>query len=362
MKLGAYDYLPRPFEPEKLTITVKNALETVSLRPEVRDFRRRQAGQSDLDYVVGQSAAIQQVIALAAKVARSKATGILIQGDSGTGKNLLARLVHFESARVQRPFMEIKCTSLAETLGESELFGHERGAFTDAKTMKKGLLELCDGGTLLLDEIGGISPHLQTKLLGFIEEKRFKRVGGTKDIAIDVRIVASTNRDLDSLVREGRFREDLYFRLNVVRITIPPLRERIEDILPLARFFVDHFNREFKREVLGISPEAATLLTRYEWPGNVRELRNVIERAMILEGGEYLLPHDLPQEIAGVAPTRRASCQVLLPEGGVVLGDIERSLICQALERTGGNQVQAASLLGISRHTLRYRMQKYGLA
>jgi transcriptional regulator with PAS, ATPase and Fis domain len=256
--------------------------------------------------------------------------------------------------------MEIKCPLLPETLAESELFGHERGALTGAGAMKRGLLELADGGMVLLDEIGDISPHLQTKLLGFIEEKRFRRVGGTKDVSVDVRIVASTNRDLRVLVKEGRFREDLYFRLDVVRIKVPPLRERRDDILPLARAFIEQFNREFKRGVRDIAPDTAQLLLDYDWPGNVRELRNVIERAMILHDCDLLAPGDLSPEIARAPAPDEAV--FALPEHGVVLDEVERSLIRQAIARAQGNQVRAARLLGLSRHALRYRLEKHGLA
>jgi two-component system, NtrC family, response regulator AtoC len=359
MKLGAYDYLQKPVEPQKLRITVKNALETVSLRRELRDVRRQQAAGLGDVRAIARSTAMRQVLEMAARVGRSETAGVLLEGESGAGKNVVARVIHTESSRAHRPLMEIKCPLLPETLAESELFGHERGAFTSAVALKRGLLELADGGMVLLDEIGDISPHLQAKLLGFIEEKRFRRVGGTKDVSVDVRIVASTNRDLRLLVKDGRFREDLYFRLDVVRIKVPPLRERRDDILPLARSFVDQFNREFKRDVRDIAPDTAQLLLDYDWPGNVRELRNVIERAMILHDGNLLAPGDLSPEIAR-APAPDAFFE--LPEQGVALDEVERSLIRQAIARSRGNQIRAARLLGLSRHALRYRLEKHGLA
>jgi two-component system, NtrC family, response regulator AtoC len=360
MKLGAYDYLQKPFEPEKIRITAKNALETASLRREVGDFRQWQAAGFTRACVVAESAAMRQVLAVAERVGRSEATTALIDGESGTGKNVVARLIHGVSQRAHRPLLEIKCTSLPETLAESELFGHERGAFTGANALKKGLLELADRGTLVLDEMGDMSPHLQAKLLGFIEEKRFKRVGGTKDVAVDVRIVASTNRDLRQLVREGRFREDLFFRLNVVHLRIPPLRDRRDDVLPLARSFIAHFNKEFRRSVRTIAPAASQLLLGYRWPGNARELRNVIEHAMILHDGDELGPDALSPEIARTAVP--GDVPFRLPEEGVVLDEVERLLLRQALDRAAGNQVRAARLLGLTRHTLRYRLHKHGLA
>ncbi len=360
MKLGAYDYLQKPVDAQKLLITVKNALEAASLRREVRDFRRQQAAGLGDFRAIARSAAMRQLLEMAARVGRSETAGVLLEGESGAGKNVVARIIHAESSRADRPLMEIKCPLLPETLAESELFGHERGAFTGAGTMKRGLLELADGGMVLLDEIGDISAQLQTKLLGFIEEKRFRRVGGTKDVSVDVRIVASTNRDLRALVKVGRFREDLYFRLDVVRIKVPPLRERRDDILPLARSFVEQFNREFKRGVQDIAPAAAQLLLDYEWPGNVRELRNVIERAMILHDGNLLSPGDLSPEIARTpAP---GDGLFALPEQGVDLDEVERSLIRQAIARAQGNQVRAARLLGLTRHAFRYRLEKHGLA
>jgi transcriptional regulator with PAS, ATPase and Fis domain len=353
---------------DELKLTVRKALETRILRREVARLHAEQREGSRLDDIVGVSQAIRDLKALIRRIAESDATTVLLEGESGTGKDLVARAIHFESARVQAPFLAVNCVALPEHLLESELFGHEKGAFTDAKALKKGLFEEADGGTVYLDEIGDMKPGLQAKLLRLIEEKTFRRVGGVKDLRVDVRIIAATNRDLAKAMQEEQFRKDLYFRLKVFPIYIPPLREHPEDILPLAMFFVARFNREMRREILGLHPEAQACLKSYAWPGNVRELRNIIERGMILAGGDTLcVEHLLPEIGAGPAeatpgpPPPPKAPPVALPADGLRLEEVERDLVRQALEATDGNQVRAARLLGISRDALRNRMKKFGL-
>jgi DNA-binding NtrC family response regulator len=363
MKLGAYDYLPKPIDFENLAVTIRNALEASQLRRKVRLLSEKHLHPYHFERIVGTSRGIQEIIAMARKVARSEATTVLIQGESGTGKDLLAKAIHYEGARAEEPFMDIACTAMPETLLESEIFGHERGAFTDAKTQKKGLFEVARGGTIFLDEIGDMSGGLQAKLLRVLEERSFRRVGGTKDITVDVRVIAATNRDLRQAVESGAFRKDLYYRLQVVTITIPPLRARREDIPLLARHFLEHFSREFKKRLPCLSPDAERLLVQYDWPGNVREVRNVIERAMILEDTGELLPAHLPAEIVPLTePSAVESCQFQLPQTGLILAEVEREFVRQALELTRGNQTRAARLLGLTRDELRYRAKKFGPA
>jgi two-component system, NtrC family, response regulator AtoC len=362
MRVGAYDYIAKPIDFDNLGVTLRNALDARRLRQTVERLREKHLAPFHFHHMVGVSRGIQDVIAVARKVSASGATTVLIQGESGTGKDLLAKAIHHESARADGPFMEITCTAMPETLLESELFGHERGAFTDARTQKKGLLEVAHGGTIFLDEIGDMSAALQAKLLRVLEERRFRRVGGTKDISIDVRVAAATNKDLRMAVEHGTFRKDLYYRLQVVTITLPPLRERREDIALLARHFLDHFSREFKKSAPRLGPRTERLLVEYGWPGNVRELRNVIERGLILtEGGEFT-PADLPMEIAGngLAPSREAP-RFPLPPGGIVLEEVERDFVRQALDLTHGNQTRAARVLGLTRDELRYRVKKFDL-
>jgi transcriptional regulator with PAS, ATPase and Fis domain len=313
--------------------------------------------------VIAESPAMREVISFVRKVAVSEATTILLEGENGTGKDLIAKTLHYESPRQAEPFIAINCAAIPETLLESELFGYEKGAFTDARAQKRGLFELADGGTLFLDEIGEIPLTLQAKLLRVLEEQSFRRLGGLKDIRVDVRFIAATNKNLREAVREGAFRQDLYFRLNVIQIVIPPLRERREDILPLVEFFIDHYNRKFKRHIQGVTPEAAELLLAHDWPGNVRELRNAIERAMILEEGSHIAPASLPIAIskAEPAPAGPRAGVVEIPETGLSLAENEKLLLLRALEKTNGNQTQAAKLLKITRDTLRYKMKKYNL-
>jgi transcriptional regulator with PAS, ATPase and Fis domain len=287
---------------------------------------------------------------------------VLLRGESGVGKEVVAQAIHARSARGDAPFLEVNCTALPETLLESELFGHERGAFTDAKERKQGLLELADGGTVLLDEIGDLPPGAQAKLLRFLETRTFKRVGGVRDITVDVRIIASTNRDLDAAVRDGSFRRDLFYRLNVIPIVIPSLRERPEDVEPLATHFLEQMTTRMRRQARTVSRAAVAMLERYAWPGNVRELRNVIERSVILEEGPEVVPEHLPEELQLGARAADLEPGFRLPAGGISLESLEKDLLRQALEQTGGNKTRAAELLGLTRDTLRYRIEKYGLA
>ena len=362
MKLGAFDYLTKPVNLDELVVIVQKALETTRLRREVHRLRSERLETHGQVQLIGSSSAMSEVVDMIEKVCRSQATTVLLEGDSGTGKNVVAKSIHYGSPRAERPFVNITCSALTETLLESELFGHERGAFTDAKVQKKGLLEVADGGTVFLDEIGEMGTAMQVKLLRFLEEKTFKRVGGTRDIQVDVRIIGATNRNLEEAVREGAFREDLFYRLRVIPIRLPSLRERREDIRLLVQHFLDHFNQEFRKGTKEVSPEAMTRLTGYAWPGNVRELRNVIERIMILENKERIDLQDLPMALRtdGLQPASLDS-RPTLAVGSMTLEEMEKWAICQALEQADQNQVRAAKLLGISRDTLRYRMKKFGL-
>jgi len=356
MKLGAYHYIDKPFNLDEVVLLVEKALETSSLRREVRALRNSQGRDYSIDAIIGASPAMMAIKSLIARVARSPASTVLLTGETGTGKDLAAKALHYNSDRASRAFVNITCSALPEQLLESELFGHERGAFTDARQQKRGLLETADGGTVFLDEIGEMTTGLQSKLLRFLEEKTFKRVGGLADVRVDVRVVAATNRDLEKEVKTGKFREDLFYRLQVMPIVLPPLRERKGDVVLLANFYIDQFNREFRKKIRGLVPAAMALLEQYQWPGNVRELRNAIERAMLLVDRSYLEPQDF-------ALTRTVSpVEFALPAEGVKLEDVERQLLIQALDRAGGNQTQAAQLLGINRDQVRYRIEKFGLA
>jgi len=358
MKHGAYHYANKPFNVDEIALLVEKALETTQLRREVRALRATQARPYSLDRIVGVSAAMAGTRALLQKIAASPASTVLLTGESGTGKDLAAKVLHYASARASRPFMNITCSALPEALLESELFGHERGAFTGADRQKRGLIESADGGTVFLDEIGEMVPALQAKLLRFLEEKTFKRVGGAADLKVDVRVIAATNRNLQDEVRQGHFREDLYYRLNVLPIVLPPLRERREDVPGLVHFYIDSYNTEFKKRVRGIEAEAMLLLERYPWPGNVRELRNAIERAMLLAEGDTLVRADFQTLTASAL---HLTDRVDLPAAGIDLEQLERSLVVQALERTAWNQTKAAALLGVNRDQVRYRIEKFQL-
>jgi two-component system, NtrC family, response regulator AtoC len=378
LKLGAYDFVGKPIDFDELAVTTKNALEATKLKSEVEHLRsqaRRRAGYHE---VVGVSKKMTELMGFVRKVAASEATTILVQGESGTGKDLIAKAIHYESVRHEKPFVAINCSAIPETLMEAELFGHERGAFTDAKQMKKGLFEMADGGTLFLDEIGELSPLLQAKLLRVLEDQMIRRVGGVKDMQVDVRVIAASNRDLEKAVREGHFRQDLYYRLAIISIFLPPLRERKEDILPMVEFFIERYNRRFKKSIRGISEESRKLLASHDWPGNVRELKNAIERAMILEEEDRLRPAYLPfsvgraqdgmtafEAVAGETgpplTNGRSLPRLSIPEGGTSLEEVERALVEMAMRQANGNQTHAARLLDISRDALRYKLKKFGL-
>jgi len=358
MKLGAYHFANKPFNLDEIVAVVERALETTRLRREVRQYRTTAARPFSLHSIVGASPSMTALRHLVARVAASPTSTVLLTGESGTGKDLIAKIIHYASSRAQRPFMNITCSALPEQLLESELFGHERGAFTDARLQKRGLLETADGGTVFLDEIGEMVPALQAKLLRFLEEKAFKRVGGAQDIRVDARVVAATNRNLEDEVIQGRFRSDLYYRLNVLPIALPPLRSHAEDVPLLVEYYIDGFNAEFRKRVLGVSPAAHVMLQQYGWPGNVRELRNVIERAMLLSDRNQLEAKDF----AALATGGRSGDDFALPAKGVDLEQLERSLVVQALERTGWNQTRAAGLLGLNRDQIRYRIEKFGLS
>jgi two-component system, NtrC family, response regulator AtoC len=366
MREGAYDYLTKPFEIEQVLLAVQRATEASRLREELALQRELGAREWGLQNLIAESRGMKEVVRLVQRIAKSEASTILLLGESGVGKGLVARALHFEGDRREKPFLNITCTALPETLLESELFGHERGAFTDAKTQKKGLFELADGGTVFLDEIGDISPALQGKLLRVLEEKVFRRVGGNRDIKVSVRIIAATNKNLEKELEDGRFRPDLYFRLRVIPVLIPPLRERTEDVLPLARSFLRHFNAEFGKSLDGFDAAAESQMLAYRWPGNVRELRNAIERAALLADGDRLTLQDLPVEIRPAPEVPTASSQsagevFTLPPGGLVFEELEKELLRQALARSSGNRTRAARLLGLNRDRIRYRIQKFGL-
>jgi two-component system response regulator AtoC len=313
--------------------------------------------------VIAESQAMRDVMNFVRRVAASEATTILLEGENGTGKDLVAKTLHYQSLRQAEPFIAINCAAIPDTLLESELFGYEKGAFTDARAQKRGIFELADKGTLFLDEIGEIPLMLQAKLLRVLEEQSFRRLGGLKDIKLDLRVIAATNKNLREAVQEGGFRQDLYFRLNVIHIVIPELRERPEDIPPLVEFFTEHYNAKFKRHIEGLTPEAMRLLMAHDWPGNVRELRNALERAMILEESSHITAASLPIAIGHSAsrPSAAAAAAVTIPDEGMSLEENEKALLTRALEKTGGNQTQAARLLKITRDTLRYKMKKFNL-
>jgi two-component system, NtrC family, response regulator AtoC len=356
MKLEACDYLRKPYEMEDIVLAVESAGKAFRKESEL-DLRRRQAWQHySGDEIIGASPPMQEVRDLIDKVVRSQATSVLITGESGTGKELVARAIHYRSDRAQAPLMEVNCSSFHESLLENELFGHERGAFTDASEMKKGLVELCDGGTLFLDEVADMSLATQAKLLRFIDYRNFKRVGGAHDIAVDIRIVAATNKDLEAEVRAGRFRSDLYFRLKVVSIHLPPLRDRGADIDTLARHFLHEFARKFQKEFRAISPEVERVFATCRWPGNVRELKNVLERVVLLEEGDELRVEHLPAELAGRS-VPGADPSILAP----TLAQLEADHIAEVLRLTAGNKTRAARILGISRQGLIEKLRRVRL-
>jgi two-component system, NtrC family, response regulator AtoC len=355
LKQGARDLLEKPISYERLDASVAAALEVTALRREVRALREQ--GRGD-DLVVGSSPGMQELFRLVERVAPAENTTVLIEGETGTGKGVIARLIHRLSPRARQPFVNVTCTSLAETIMESELFGHEKGAFTDARTMKRGLVELADHGTLFLDEIGELSPRLQGKLLQFIEDRTFRRVGGTRDLSVDTRLVTATNRDLEADVSAGKFRPDLFYRLRVVPLYLPALRERSSDVPDLARHFLAQYSRDLGKKVRRIDPDALELLRSYAWPGNVRELRNVIERSVLLADGDALTAAALPPEVR--QPRRTGDTAIDMGPDGLDIEALERTLLREALRRAEGNRTTAGRLLGLSRHQIRNRLKKYG--
>ncbi len=354
MKLGAFDYLPKPCSPEHLEVTAKKALEYRRLLLENSQLKKELSGQ--FENIIGKTSAMKKVFDLISSVAPSRAT-VMIIGESGTGKELIARAVHYNSTRKEGPFIRVNCAALPEGLVESELFGHEKGAFTGALRQTRGRFELADGGTLLLDEISEIPTGLQAKLLRVLQEREFERVGSGFTLKVDVRLVATTNRNLLEEVKKGRFREDLYYRLNVVRVEMPPLRGRKEDIPLLAAFFMQRFAEENGKKVNSISAKALSLLIDYPWPGNVRELENFIERAVVVAQSNVLLPTDFPKELLLGHPL--STDDRLRP--GMTVYDSEKVLILKTLEAMDGNKTRAAEMLGVSSRTLRNKLQEYGL-
>jgi len=363
MKHGAMDFLVKPFPFQALDAAVERAISTAHTRRSIATLTADRRSISALDQIIGGSAAMESVRNMVSRLGASDATTVLIEGESGSGKEVVARAVHLRSARADKPFLQVNCAALPEQLLESELFGHERGAFTDAHSQKRGLFETAAGGSVMLDEIGDLPQGGQAKLLRLLENKVFRRVGGVQELQSDVRVIAATNVDLEERVSEGRFRADLFFRLNVVRIKVPALRDHLEDVPALAAHFVARFNQEMKRQVRGITPAAMDMLKAHHWPGNVRELRNVIERAFILHAGaDEIRPEHLSPEMRKTPLPRKADRLVpSISEDGLVLDEVERKLIVEAMERASGNQSKAARLLGVSRDTLRYRLKKYGI-
>lgn len=363
---GAYDFIGKPINLEELRVTIRNAIEARHLRREVEQVRKERAREFNFRQIVGESPAMKKMLGLAAKVAESEVSSVLLQGESGTGKDLVAKAIHYGSQRAERPFVAVNCAALPATLIESELFGYEKGAFTDAKARKEGLFEQAEGGTLLLDEIGELELSLQAKLLRVLEEGAFRRVGGLKDIPLDVRVLAASNRDLKTESEAGRFRLDLYYRLSIIQIDIPPLRERGDDVLLLSQHYIDTIGARLKRtpKITSLSPEAMDVFRGYSWPGNVRELRNVIERALILEDSDQITTEYLPGSLLEPSQVEHSSLAMdgeerfVLPAEGILLDQAELSFVRQAINRSGGNQTRAAALLGISRDQLRYRLKK----
>jgi len=349
IKAGAYDYVPKPFKLDEVRIAVARALERKRLLAENRKYRQTLRGKYRLENVVGASGPMLEIFKVVARVAPTRST-VLIQGESGTGKELIARTLHYNSERAQGAFVTVDCGALPETLLESELFGHERGAFTGATGLKRGLFEVARGGTCFLDEIGDVSPAVQSRLLRVLQEHEIRRVGGTEPIKTDVRVLAATNQHLESLVKAHKFREDLYYRLSVVTIMLPPLRERVDDIPLLAEFFLRKVALATGKRVERLAPETLALLTAYPWPGNVRELEHAIERAVVLTQNPTLLPQDLPADLQGLPEGRPVADAQVVP-----LREIERRHLLFALERAQGNRKRAAGWLGITRRTL-YRM------
>jgi len=363
MKSGAYHYINKPFELEELKLLIEKGLETKSLINEVRRLHRQQGEEYQNSHIYGVSPQIQSVKELIGTISKTQKTSVLIQGESGTGKELAANAIHYNSIRQDRPLMKINCSAIPDSLLESELFGYEKGAFTDAKNTKKGLFELADGGTVFLDEIGDMKPFLQSKILRVIENQTFMRVGGEREIKVDIRVIAATNRNLEILVKDGLFRKDLYYRLKVMVVEMPPLRGRDTDILLLTNLFIEENNREHGKNVKGFSEEAKSLLSQYPWPGNVRELRNVVERAMILTDQEFLTPKQLPFELRQIDRYGREDTdpEQLKITDEMSLEQTEKIHLSRVLKRLEWNKSKASKVLGISR-ALRAKIKKYNLS
>src|SRR2546422_1882805 len=362
MKIGAFDYVQKPFEIEEMEVKIEKALEVKRLKNEIEYLRDAQQDRYDFEKIIGTSPALQRVLDIVKKVAKSNTT-VLVRGETGTGKELIAGAIHHNSLRTSRNFVKVNCAALQENLLESELFGHEKGAFTGADKQRIGRFEQADGGSLFLDEIGDMSPSTQAKILRVLQEHEFERLGGTRTLRVDVRLIAATNRDLSAMVQSGQFREDLYYRLNVVSIEMPPLRERKDDIVPLANAFIRKFAGELKKKIEGIEPEAQKMLMRYNWPGNIRELENTIERAILLAEGRAIAGGDLRLgEVSTVGGSGRDhSAVVKIPPTGIALEDIERNALVEALKMSNWVQKDAAELLSISPRVMNYKIKTLGI-
>ncbi len=365
MKKGVYDFIQKPFRTKDIELIIKLALDTKKLDKELKVLVKTQAEKFGITSIIGQSKKIEEIFKIIKKVASSGANSVLILGESGTGKELIARALHYESKRAIWPFVAINCSAIPSNLLESELYGHEKGAFTDAKEKKIGLFEKAHKGTLLLDEIGDMSYDLQTKLLRTLEERKIRRIGGTTDISIDIQLIAATNQDLGKLVEEGKFRKDLYYRLKVIEINVPPLRERKEDILPLAKYFMQQYNKKLGKHFKGIERSAEEALLNYSYPGNVRELKNIIEKILILEDDDYIkldyLPQEVKQEDFKSPDNERAFDNVYEIGLENYIKMKEMQFIKDALKKCNGNKSEAAKLLKIDRSTLRYKIKLYGI-
>ena len=364
MKEGAYDYITKPFKVEEIKLIIKNALEKKNLQKENVLLKQAVRDRFHFGNIIGQSPKMVVLYDLLEKVSPTK-TNILVTGESGTGKELVAKAIHYNSPRKEKPFVTLNCGAIPESLIESELFGHMKGAFTDAIATKKGLFEVADEGTIFLDEISELPLLMQVKLLRVLQDKEFKRVGGTEDIRVDVRIIAATNKELEEAVKEKRFRDDLFYRLNVIQIKLPPLRDRREDIQTLANHFLKKYSQELNKNILNISPEALQILLNYEYPGNVRELQNIIERAVALESSPDLTAHNLSSYLSEQPLLRKGPIDIEIPNEGIdlekMVEDLERTLLLKALDRTKGIKKKAAELLHINFRSMRYRLEKYGL-
>jgi DNA-binding NtrC family response regulator len=360
MEQGADGYIKSAFEMKELQIALQRLQDYRSLLGANFYLRRTQDLIYRFDDIIGDSASLKKVLSIVKKVACSNAS-ILIEGETGTGKELIAGAVHYNSGRSEKPFIKVNCAALQDTLLESELFGHEKGAFTGADKQRIGRFEQANFGTIFLDEIADMSPSTQAKVLRVLQEQEFERVGGTKTIKVDVRVISASNKDLKEEIVAKRFRDDLYYRLNVVNICIPPLRERREDILPLAKYFLRRFSGEMSKKVAGLTPEAEGILRNYEWPGNIRELRNTLERSVLLSEKEWIRPEDLSLHGSETADPLNETSGVHMPEGGIPLVEMEKRLILEALEKANWVQKEAAQYLGVSRRVMHYKIQKFGI-